>query len=120
MGAERQRTPGTWLIIGLLAAALGWAAWLRAGRVAVPAAGGGPPANAIPWPDMRIDVNTASPAELDVLPGIGLRLAERIAADRAAHGPFASVDELTRVSGIGPQLVEDIRPFVVAEIAPPG
>ncbi|MHC4767708.1 MAG: ComEA family DNA-binding protein [Planctomycetota bacterium] len=115
MRAETRQAPGTWLVIGLLATAIGWAAWLRAGRVIVPTAGDGPPPQAIPWPDMQIDLNTASPAELEVLPGIGPRLAERITADRAAHGPFATVDELTRVSGIGDRLVDGIRPFAVAD-----
>jgi len=115
MGAETRQAPGTWLVIGLLAAAIGGAAWLRAGRVIVPTAGNGPPPQAIPWPDMQIDLNTASPAELQVLPGIGPRLAERIAADRAAHGPFATVDDLARVSGIGEHLVDAIRPFAVAD-----
>jgi competence protein ComEA len=118
MRAETRQAPGTWLVIGLLTAAIGWAALLRAGRVIVPAAGEGPPTQAIPWPDMQIDLNTASPAELEVLPGIGPRLAERIAADRAAHGPFTTVDELTRVSGVGEHLVDAIRPFAVADPGP--
>jgi competence protein ComEA len=118
MRAESRPPPGTWLVIGLLAAAIGGAAWLRAGRVIVPTAGDGPPPQAIPWPDMRIDLNTASGPELEVLPGIGPRLAERIVDDRAAHGPFLTVAELTRVSGVGERLVEDIRPFTVADPGP--
>lgn len=94
--------------MGLLGAAICWAGWLRSSRV-VPSADGG-----IRWPDMRIDVNRASGPELDVLPGIGPRLAEGIVADRAAHGPFATLDDLTRVPGVGPRLVEDVRPFAVA------
>jgi competence protein ComEA len=113
------QAPGTWLVIGLLAAAIVWAAWLRVGRVLVPAEGAGPAQQAvITWPDMRIDINTATPAELDVLPGIGPRLAERIAADRAVRGPFATLDELTRVPGIGERLVEGISPFAVADAGP--
>src|SRR5690606_22110014 len=42
------------------------------------------------WPDMRINVNTAAAAELQLLPGIGERLAERIVAERDARGPFAT------------------------------
>jgi competence ComEA-like helix-hairpin-helix protein len=107
--------PGTWLAIGLLAAAICAAAWVRAGRVVLPTAGDGRGAAMTPgWPDMRIDINAASAAELDVLPGLGPRLAERIADDRAARGPFASVDDLARVPGVGERLVEQIRPFAVA------
>jgi len=63
------------------------------------------------WPDMRVDLDRASAAELTVLPGIGPRLAERIVADRADHGAFATVDDLARVRGIGPALVRRIAPY---------
>jgi competence protein ComEA len=99
--------------MGLLAAAIGSAAWLRASRVI--ANSDRPTQLMPPWPDMRIDVNTASAAELDVLPGIGPRLAERIAADRTAHGPFATLDDLGRVPGVGTRLVDGVRPFAAAE-----
>jgi len=67
------------------------------------------------WPDMRINVNTATEAELSVLPGIGPRLAERIVADRTANGPFDSLDDLTRVRMIGPRTVERIAEYVIVE-----
>ena len=112
MGVRTRRVPGTWLVIGLVAVAIGTAAWRRVTRVVVGAAA--PPGAASAWPDMRIDVNAATPAELEVLPGLGPKLAERIAADRAAHGSFASLEDLDRVPGIGERLVERIRPYAVA------
>ena len=60
----------------------------------------------------RIDINAAAVAELERLPGIGPKLAERIVADREAAGPFASIEQLTRVPGIGPKLLEGVRAYV--------
>lgn len=61
----------------------------------------------------HIDVNTASLAELDLLPGIGPALGRRIIDYRQKHGPFETVEALQRVSGIGPKTLEKIRPLVV-------
>lgn len=59
-----------------------------------------------------IHLNTATPEELVRLPGIGEVLAGRIVAYREEHGPFASIDRLTDVSGIGSKLVEAVRELV--------
>lgn len=59
--------------------------------------------------DGRVNINTADVAELDRLPGVGPVLAARIAEYRDAHGPFASVDALDDVSGVGPALLEKVR-----------
>lgn len=48
-----------------------------------------------------VNINTASAAELDTLPGVGPATAEKIIADREANGPFATIEDLKRVSGIG-------------------
>jgi competence protein ComEA len=57
----------------------------------------------------RIDINTAPAAELELLPGIGPTLAARIVSDRAENGPFATLDSLERVRGIGPKTVDNLR-----------
>lgn len=110
---------GTWLVIGLLSLAVGSAAWLRVNRPVLntaDSAGTGDRGRAShDWPDSRVDINSAGLAQLDLLPGIGPGLAQRIAADRLANGWFTSVDDLTRVPGIGPRTIERIRPFAVAE-----
>ena len=49
----------------------------------------------------RIDLNAASAAELDALPGIGPVLAQRIVEYRDAHGPFTHTRDLLEVPGIG-------------------
>lgn len=59
--------------------------------------------------DGTVDVNAAGAAELEALPGIGPVLAERIVAWRTEHGPFATVDGLQDVPGIGPAVLGQLR-----------
>lgn len=63
-------------------------------------------------PGYRIDLNSATWPELTQLDGIGPAMAQRIVEDRDRHGPFQSVDDLTRVKGIGPKLLERNRPWL--------
>lgn len=56
-----------------------------------------------------ININTASATEFETLSGIGEVLAAAIVDYRTENGPFASVDELEDVSGIGPSTLEEIR-----------
>jgi competence protein ComEA len=58
-----------------------------------------------------VDINSADAAALETLPGVGPSTAAKIIADRESNGPFASVDDLTRVSGIGPKKLEQIKPM---------
>lgn len=62
--------------------------------------------------DGLLDLNRATAAELDALPGIGATLAGRIVARREQGGPFQSVDDLRDVEGIGPSLLAKIAPLV--------
>lgn len=59
-----------------------------------------------------VNVNTASAAELDALPGVGPATAAAIVDHRLAHGPFASVDDLEAVRGIGPAKLDALRTLV--------
>ena len=56
-----------------------------------------------------VDINSATAEELQQLMGVGPVLAQAIVDYRAEHGPFASVDELLEVSGIGETKLEGIR-----------
>jgi competence protein ComEA len=56
-----------------------------------------------------LNINTASATELETLSGIGEVLATTIVEYRDQNGPFASVDDLMDVSGIGPATLEEIR-----------
>ena len=59
-----------------------------------------------------MDLNAASEAELDALPGIGPATAAAILAHRSEVGRFSSVDELLDVRGIGEAKLEQLRPLV--------
>lgn len=62
-----------------------------------------------------INLNSATIAELEGLPFIGPYMAQQIVAFRERHGPFAAVDSLVRVPGIGPATVARVRERVVVE-----
>ncbi|MCA9276191.1 MAG: helix-hairpin-helix domain-containing protein [Phycisphaerales bacterium] len=59
-----------------------------------------------------IDVNAGTLSELDLLPGIGPALGQRIIDYRSEHGPFSTPEDLTKVSGIGPRTLEKMRPLI--------
>lgn len=59
-----------------------------------------------------VNVNSAMATELEELPGIGEVIAQRIIDYRTENGPFATVDELLDVSGIGDAILESIRELV--------
>jgi len=59
-----------------------------------------------------LDLDTATASDLDRLPGIGPVLAARIVEQRRLHGRFRRVDELLSVPGIGPRLLERLRPWL--------
>jgi competence protein ComEA len=75
---------------------------------AAPAASAGPSGG----PRPVLDLNTATQADLDVLPGIGPVLAGRILAFRSEHGRFSRVEELAEVAGIGEHLLAQLTPLV--------
>ena len=62
-----------------------------------------------PWAPAKVNVNTADLAALEALPGIGPELAQRILDYRQAHGPFAQIEDLLDVPGIGTGILEKIR-----------
>ena len=61
--------------------------------------------------DLIVNVNIATQAELETIPGIGAALANLIIAER----PFSKVDELERVRGISRDTVSSIRPYVTVQ-----
>ncbi len=62
-----------------------------------------------------VNINTATPEQLELLPGIGEVRAKAVVAMRKQRGGFKSVEELTDVKGIGEAALERLRPFVRTE-----
>jgi competence protein ComEA len=100
----------------------GNAAATSANRPAVPIPTLAPAADTPP--DAAIDLNAATAEDWERLPGIGPAKAAAIVETRARLGGFQSVDQLTEVRGIGPALLEKLRPYIrtngAAETPPAG
>ena len=62
-----------------------------------------------------ININTATPHELEKLPGVGMVIAERIVAQREQYGPFRHVEHLMMVRGISDRKFREMRSLIVAE-----
>lgn len=59
-----------------------------------------------------VNINTADAATLTTLSGVGEATAKKIIADREANGPFKTLEDLKRVSGIGDKKFEALRDFI--------
>jgi competence protein ComEA len=81
-------------------------------QVAVPVRGQAPRAAASPSKPAIIRLNQADVAALDTLPGVGPATAQRIIAWRDEHGPFATVEGLLDVPGIGESKLAAIRDLI--------
>jgi competence protein ComEA len=62
-----------------------------------------------------ININTATPQELESLPGIGKVMAERIVAHRQQYGPFRRAEHVMMVRGISERKFRKMRPWIVVE-----
>lgn len=60
----------------------------------------------------KVNINTADASQLTLLPGIGIKTAESIVVYRGSVGPFKAVDDLVKVKGIGPKILEKLRPYL--------
>ena len=107
-------TKTEWLLLGLTAVLLcgllarSWRDRAAGAGVTVETAVQAPPEDVVPEFPL-LDLNTASAEELAELPGIGAELAERVAAWREENGPFETVEDLMKVSGIGEKKLEGLR-----------
>jgi competence protein ComEA len=98
------------LLLGLALALLAWHAWQTQNGRCRP--------STLETPDLispALDLNQADRAQLLQLPGVGDNLARRIEAYRTEHRGFRDVDELRNVAGIGPKMLEKLRPLLYVE-----
>ena len=65
-----------------------------------------------PVGDGRININTATVEQLDLLDGIGTAIAQRIIDYRTEHGPFAEIEDIMKVSGIGAKKFVQIKDYI--------
>ncbi len=79
----------------------------------VPAPGAGGGSAEVPSPASPLDLNTATPAQLEELPGVGPAIAAAIIAHRDEIGSFGEVDDLLDVTGIGPAKLAALVDLVV-------
>jgi len=79
-------------------------------HVPLVADGGGP--GAVADQDAGIDLNQADAVQLEGLPGVGPVLAQRIVAYREENGPYAAIEDLLDVAGIGEAKLEQLRDAV--------
>jgi len=96
LNLARRLADGEYVVVGPAPAAAG------------PAGPGGPPSGS----GARVDLNTATLAELDALPGVGSVTAQRILDWRAKHGRFTTVDQLREIEGIGDTRLARLRDLV--------
>lgn len=60
----------------------------------------------------RVDINQATVADLESLPGIGPKTAQKIVDYRTEHSTFQSTDELLQIEGIGPRTYEGLKDYI--------
>jgi competence ComEA-like helix-hairpin-helix protein len=65
---------------------------------------------------VKVDLNAASLAQLEKIPGIGFILAQNIVSYRDSSGPFQSVDELENITDLPPEIVEDLKNYLSVEL----
>ncbi|MGR6321551.1 helix-hairpin-helix domain-containing protein [Micromonospora soli] len=101
LNPARKVTDGELILVGVTA---------PPGQAVPPGQGGQPAAGAAPGGP--VNLNTATLAQLDALPGVGPVLAQRILDHREQHGGFRSVSDLRQVDGIGDARYEQLKDLV--------
>jgi competence protein ComEA len=96
------------LVVGLLAVAL----MVTAAHPLAQAQPKKAPAKATATAASPVNLNTATPAQLETLPGIGAAAAKRIVEYRQKNGAFKKIEELMNVRGIGEKSFLKLKPLI--------
>jgi comEA protein len=63
-------------------------------------------------PKTKVNINTATASELETLPRVGPKIAQRIIDFRTKNGNFKKVEEIMKVQGIGEKVFEEIKDLI--------
>ncbi|MCX6570369.1 MAG: ComEA family DNA-binding protein [Candidatus Aminicenantes bacterium] len=63
-------------------------------------------------PKAKVNINTASASELETLPRVGPKIAQRIIDFRTKNGNFKKVEDIMKIQGIGEKVFENIRDLI--------
>ena len=100
---KKVKRQNKWLLVVLAGSLLGGSAFSPLGQL------NAAPASANGAQTVKVSVNQGSASELESLRGVGPLLAGRIIQDRETNGAFKSLEDLTRVPGIGKKKFEKIK-----------
>jgi len=65
--------------------------------------------------ELVVNINTAPPEELELLPGIGGSIAQKIIEYRDQNGSFKTIEDIKNISGIGDKKFEDMKKYIVTQ-----
>ena len=80
-----------------------------------PSSSAAPAKASVPTPESPLNINTATQAQFEALPGLGTKVAERIIEYRQKNGNFKKVEDLMNVKGIGEKSFLKLKPLLVAQ-----
>jgi competence protein ComEA len=63
-------------------------------------------------PKAKVNINTASASELETLPGVGPKVAQKIIDFRTKNGNFKKIEEIMKIQGIGEKIFDNIRELI--------